>query len=70
VTLPDTTLSATKVPGAPGQPANAVLTWFGPWILQTSTGVAGPWSNVTGATSPYSVPGRPTAIFYRLVLPP
>jgi hypothetical protein len=30
------------------------MSWPSGWILQSATNVAGPYSDVTGATSPYS----------------
>jgi hypothetical protein len=33
---------------------NAVLTWLGPWFLQSASDVEGPYSDVAGATTPYS----------------
>jgi hypothetical protein len=33
---------------------NLVLTWPSGWTLQSATNVAGPYSNVSGATSPYT----------------
>lgn len=45
--------------------ANLVLTWAGPAKLQHATVVTGPYTDVSGATSPYVVPaGGPH--FYRL----
>jgi hypothetical protein len=35
-------------------------------ILQSSTAVTGPYANVVGATSPYTVPAGPVATFYRV----
>jgi hypothetical protein len=34
---------------------NLVLTWPAGWILQSATNVLGPYSDVSGATSPYTV---------------
>jgi hypothetical protein len=33
--------------------------------LQSATVITGPWSNVTGATSPYTVPAGTAIRFYR-----
>ncbi|HEY5914025.1 MAG TPA: LamG domain-containing protein [Verrucomicrobiae bacterium] len=44
-----------------------VLTWpFG--ALESAPGIAGPWSTVTGAVSPYQVPDPTGNTFYRLRL--
>ncbi|MDB6021645.1 MAG: hypothetical protein JWQ04_1502, partial [Pedosphaera sp.] len=44
---------------------NTVLTWS-PGTLESSTKATGPYANVIGATSPYTVPTSATAQFYRL----
>jgi hypothetical protein len=45
-----------------------VLTWGAQcWILQQASSVLGPWSDISGATSPYTIaPPLGTAKFYRL----
>lgn len=44
--------------------SQAVLTWFGPAILQSADSPTGPWTNVTGASSPYTHTGANK--FFRL----
>jgi hypothetical protein len=45
------------------------VTWpaptFGTAVLQTATNVAGPYSTVIGATSPYTIPMTNKAAFFR-----
>ncbi|HEY2016829.1 MAG TPA: LamG-like jellyroll fold domain-containing protein [Bryobacteraceae bacterium] len=48
--------------------ANAVLTWQSGTLLQ-STNVSGPWTTVSGAASPYTVPATNKASFFRLSVP-
>jgi len=31
-----------------------ILGWSGPWVLQTATNVSGPYSDLPGATSPFT----------------
>src|SRR5581483_3105467 len=46
---------------------NAVLTWTNPaFLLQTASAVAGPYTNVPGATSPYTNPASGPDQFFRL----
>ena len=42
--------------------------WTGPGTLQKSPSVFGPWGNVDGAASPYSVPPGQSAQYFRLKL--
>ena len=43
------------------------VTWNAPGFkLQQATSLAGPWSEVVGATSPYNVPASGSGTFYRL----
>jgi len=44
---------------------NVVITWSGPAKLQSAVNVAGPYTDVTGATSPYSPPATGPARFFR-----
>jgi hypothetical protein len=45
---------------------STVITWSGAAKLQSATSITGPWSDVTGATSPYTVPPSSGDIrFYR-----
>jgi hypothetical protein len=47
------------------------LTWSGGGTLQTAPDVAGPYTNVPGAVSPYSLPSLtdPSQLFFRVRLP-
>ena len=46
---------------------NVVITWTGPFILQSAPSPAGPYQNVTGTTSPYTnSPPLAKAQFFRL----
>jgi len=43
-----------------------VVTWSDPTLnIQSATSVAGPWSDVTGVTSPYTNGAPPSTIFYK-----
>jgi hypothetical protein len=43
------------------------LMWnFSGTLQSATTNVAGPYNNVTGATSPYTVPATNTQTFYRV----
>ena len=50
-------------------PSGLTLEWMAPYRLQTATNAGGPYEDVVGANSPYSVPitGEPRR-FYRLML--
>lgn len=49
---------------------NLILTWANPvFKLQAAPNVTGPYTNVLGATSPYTVPANQTQMFYRLAWP-
>jgi hypothetical protein len=49
---------------------NLVLTWSGPFILQSATSPEGPYTDVPGATSPYSCSAGPAPqLFFRLRSP-
>jgi hypothetical protein len=52
-----------------GEASNAILTWEGDAVLQTAPAITGEWTDVDGATSPYSAVIEGTA-FYRLVVRP
>ncbi len=46
---------------------NGVINWSGAYSLQSATNVAGPYTNVPGATNPYVIPtGASKQQFYRL----
>jgi hypothetical protein len=46
---------------------NLVLTWVGEgFTLQSASSVNGPWTDIGGATSPYSYPATAPAQFFRL----
>jgi len=47
---------------------NAVIRWSSEGTLQSATAVTGPWTDVAGATSPYSVPTTNTRRFLRVRL--
>ncbi len=44
-------------------PQGGTMTWTGPGILQSATDVSGPYTDVTGAVSPYSNTGAATLFF-------
>jgi len=46
--------------------ANVILSWDGSGLLQTAGELSGPWTDLTGATSPYSTALGGTQQFYRL----
>jgi hypothetical protein len=55
------------VMGAKMSSRSVVLTWTDPtFSLQSATNVAGPFSNVTGATSPYTNSPTGSQLFFRL----
>jgi hypothetical protein len=63
------------VPGGPLPPkfssiqasgANLIITWTGGTTLQSATSLSGPWTTVTGATSPATVPKPTTRTFFRV----
>jgi len=46
-----------------------VLSWSSAWVtavLQSATNVSGPWVNIPGATTPYTVTNTTPALFYRV----
>ena len=45
----------------------AVLTWAGPYPLQSAPAVTGTYTNVSGATSPYTNTGPGAVKFFRLL---
>ena len=57
------TISATVSGGS------AVLRWSSEGTLQTATAVKGPWTDVAGATSPYSISKTNAPGFFRVRLP-
>ncbi|SPE51463.1 exported hypothetical protein [Verrucomicrobia bacterium] len=64
--------SPSKIPGvivASRAGAQVVITWTGGVPLQSASSLAGPWTTVNGATSPYTVPNPTTARFYRPQIP-
>jgi len=58
VDVGSTQISITKVAGVP------TITFTG--ILQRASIVSGPYADVAGATSPYSVPAGPTSGYFRV----
>jgi hypothetical protein len=46
---------------------SATITWSANAMLQVSTNAAGPYTDVNGATSPYTVPATNKAAFFRLM---
>lgn len=49
---------------------NVTLTWTNPaFKLQADTSVTGAYTNVAGATSPYTIPASGSAQFFRLIWP-
>jgi hypothetical protein len=40
-----------------GNRSGFILNWGGGFVLQSATNVQGPYSDVTNATSPYTIPG-------------
>jgi len=63
---------ASKIPGAitaSVQSGNVVIRWTGGVPLQGADSVTGPWSTVTGATSPYTVPAVGGKKYYRPQIP-
>ena len=64
--------SANKIPGAiraTTQAGHVVISWTGGVPLQSADSLAGPWTVVTGATSPYTVPTLSAGKFYRPKIP-
>jgi len=63
--------TASKIPGAikaSGQVGSLVIIWTGGVPLQSADSLSGPWTNVAGATSPYTPPGGSTK-YYRPKIP-
>jgi hypothetical protein len=49
---------------------NIVLEWTKPaFSLEAASSITGPWSRISGASSPYSAPATDSAKFFRLVYP-
>jgi len=42
------------------------ITWTGAGVLQSANSLSGPWADVTGATSPLTVPANQAAQFARI----
>ena len=64
--------SAAKIPGsikAAIEGGRVVIRWTGGVPLQSADSALGPWSDVSGATSPYPVPTLGTAKLYRPKIP-
>jgi hypothetical protein len=60
--------NARKIPGVISgklEAGQVVIRWTGGVPLESATSVTGPWTTVTGATSPYTVPNPGAAGFYR-----
>jgi hypothetical protein len=55
------------IQGTPDGAGNLILNWFPGYTLQQAANVAGPYTDIVGATAPYSVPltGTPSH-FYRI----
>jgi hypothetical protein len=64
--------TASKIPGAitaGKQGSQVIIRWTGGVPLQSADSLAGPWTVVTGATSPYTVPALSAGKFYRPKIP-
>jgi len=64
--------SVSKIPGAITasiQSSSVLIRWTGGVPLQGADAVTGPWSTVTGATSPYTVPAVGGKKYYRPQIP-
>jgi hypothetical protein len=64
--------TSSKIPGAitaGKQGSQVVIRWTGGVPLQSAESLAGPWTVVTGATSPYTVPTLSAGKFYRPKIP-
>ena len=48
------------------QDGNVIVSWTEPGILQEAAKVTGPWNNVAGAGSPYTVTPDSRVMFYRV----
>jgi hypothetical protein len=60
--------SALTIDSVALQGGNIVITWDETGAtLQSADAVTGPWNNVAGATSPYSIPASGTQKYFRLV---
>jgi hypothetical protein len=60
--------SAPTIDSVSLQGGNVVITWDEAGAtLQSADAVTGPWNNVAGATSPYSIPASGTQKYFRLV---
>jgi len=49
--------------------SNLMLTWTGGTILQRSDSVSGPWADVGGVSSPYSVVASGSSGYFRIKQP-
>ena len=64
--------TASKIPGvikADIEAGNVAIRWTGGVPLQSADTLAGPWTTVNGATSPYTPPGSASSKFYRPQIP-
>jgi hypothetical protein len=64
--------SAAKIPGAISarpQGSSIIIRWTGGVPLQSADSLNGPWTTVTGATSPYTVPSPGLTKYYRPQIP-
>jgi hypothetical protein len=43
-----------------------ILSWPSGWTLQSASSVLGPWNDMPGATSPYTVTANSAQKFFRL----
>jgi hypothetical protein len=55
-----------QIVGTPDGSGNLILNWLPGGTLQEATNVNGPYTDVSGATAPYSVPMTGPQLFYRV----
>jgi FtsP/CotA-like multicopper oxidase with cupredoxin domain len=63
ITVPPAVLSVDMVDG------KLNISWTGAGTLQSAEDIAGPWTDVNGATSPYLIPFDKPQSFYRVKMP-
>ncbi len=72
---PPALITVSEQPPPPGRieiqlsPPNVTLSWAGPYVLQSAASVSGTYTDVSGATSPYSVNASAGPQFFRLRTP-
>jgi len=54
---------------APSANGGLTISWTGGGTLQYATDLAGPWTSIAGASSPYVVPTALPRCFYRVIVP-